>query len=106
MTEFDVPTYRDKIPADAPLVLGAMVARPVGRKERDSTPEALAAVAKEWRRLRTTKHKYGVGVWDESRVRERRDVAREANAKGEIVHAHCASICDFPKFCPKIPKQG
>ena len=71
-----------------------MVARPVGRKERDSTPEALVAVAKEWHRLRTTKHKYGVGVWDESKVEERRDVAKRANASGEIVHfARVFDLC-------------
>ena len=46
--------HREKIPIDTPLPFNAMVARPVGQKERYSTPGALKAVAKEWQRLRTT----------------------------------------------------
>ena len=41
------PFHREHNPLQTPLPLQAMVARPVGRAERDATPEALAAVAKE-----------------------------------------------------------
>ena len=63
------PHHRERNPTQLPLPLQAMVARPVNRAERDSKPEALAAVAKAWQRLRYTKHKNGVGVWDESKVK-------------------------------------
>ena len=62
--------HREKNPLDTPLPFSALVARPVTKKERHSTPLALEAVAKEWARLRSIKHKRGVGVWDESKVRE------------------------------------
>ena len=54
--------HREHNPEAAPLPFNAMVARPVGRKERDETPEALEAVAKEWKRLRSIKHRKGVGI--------------------------------------------
>ena len=38
--------HRELNPVETPLPLNAMVARPVGRKERDSRPAALEAVAK------------------------------------------------------------
>ena len=41
------PQHREKNPMCTPLPLNAMVARPVGCKERDASPEALAVVAKE-----------------------------------------------------------
>ena len=106
------PQHREKNPMCTPLPLNAMVARPVGRRERDASPEALAAVAKEWNRLRTTKHKYGVGVWDESRVRERKKVAQEATANGVIVHfARVFDLCvekgsELPKGHPERKYKG
>jgi len=54
--------HRDHIPS-APPLFNACVAKPVSRKEREENPDALKAVAKEWHRLRTIKHKKGVGVW-------------------------------------------
>ena len=72
--------HREKIPTEAPMPpLNALVARPVGRKERDANQSALDAVAKEWARLRSIKHKDGVGVWDEKRVEERWKVSERAN---------------------------
>ena len=86
--------HREKNPVNTPLPLNAMVARPVGRKERDDTPAALDAVAKEWKRLRSIKHKDGVGVWDESKVQEKWKVAAEANKAGVIVHfARIFDLC-------------
>jgi len=86
--------HRDKNPLETPLPFNALVARPVPRRERDSTPAALEAVAKEWKRLRSIKHRNGVGVWDETRVREKADVAREADAQGVIVHfARIFDLC-------------
>ena len=61
-------------------LFGACVARPVGGRERKENPLARAALAKEWRRLREG------GCWDESRVREWRDVAAEAHRNGAVVH--------------------
>ena len=44
--------------------------------------------------LRSIKHKSGVGVWDESNVREKRDVAAEANRNNVIVHfARIFDLC-------------
>merc|ERR1711884_507298 len=104
--------HRDKVPADAPLVLSAMVARPVSKKERDATPDALKAVAKEWARLRSIKHKDGVGVWDESRVAERGAVTRDANRRGVLVHfARIFDLCvekgsELPKNDPNRKFKG
>ena len=64
----------------------ALVARPVNRKERDSKPAALEAVAKEWARLRSIRHKGGVGVWDKKRVKERKLVVGDARQRGITVH--------------------
>ena len=44
--------HREKNPMDQPMSGCSLVARPVGRKERNETPAALEAVAKEWLRLR------------------------------------------------------
>ena len=86
--------HRDKNPLDTPLPMSALVARPVGRAERDSTPAALEAVKKEWDRLRSIKHRDGVGVWDESRVREKWEVTRDANRDGVLVHfARIFDLC-------------
>ena len=86
--------HRERFPNELPLLLNAAVARPVGRKERDGCQAALDAVAKEWKRLRSIKHRDGVGVWDESQVREKRRVAEEANRSGVIVHfARIFDLC-------------
>ena len=66
--------HRDKIgPRSFPF--NAMVARSVNKQELSKSPAAQAAMKKEWDRLRAKK------VWDESVVRERDDVAREAREK-------------------------
>ena len=83
--------HRDRIPNGETLHLNACVARPVGRA---STPAALEAVAKEWNRLRSIKHKTGVGVWDESEVKEKRQVRRQAEIDGVLVHfARIVDLC-------------
>ena len=58
----------------------ACVARPVPRKEAKLDPKAFAALEKEWKKLRD------LGCWDQSRVREWRDVAAEAKREGTKVH--------------------
>ena len=58
----------------------ACVARPVSKKEIASTPECQIAQHKEWTRLKQK------GVFDLSSVRNWKDVAREANAAGRIIH--------------------
>ena len=85
--------HRPKV-SDTPLLFNACVARPVSRKERNETPAALEAVKKEWTRLRNVKHKHGVGVWDESRVREKYLVRQEAKRNGTTVHfARIFDLC-------------
>ena len=104
--------HRDKNPTQVPLPLNAMVARPVGRKERDETPAALEAIAKEWSRLRSIKHKYGVGVWDETRVRSRREVIAEARRDGVTIHmARIFDLCvekghELPQGHPERKFKG
>ncbi len=56
-----------------------MVARPVGRKEVESNPEAKGALNKEWNRLRERP------MWDEDDGREKRDVAQAAREGGHDV---------------------
>ena len=58
----------------------ACVARPVPRKEAKLDPKAFAALEKEWKKLRD------LGCWDQTRVREWRDVAAEAKREGTKVH--------------------
>ncbi len=53
-----------------------MVARPVGRKEVESNPEAKRALNKEWDRLRERP------TWDETDGHEKRDVAKAAREVG------------------------
>ena len=50
------------------------------RKEAKLDPKAFAALEKEWKKLRD------LGCWDQSRVREWRDVAAEAKREGTKVH--------------------
>jgi hypothetical protein len=56
------------------------VARPVTKKEAKANPKAMAALDKEWDKLRKQV------CWDESRVREWADVSAEAKRKGTKVH--------------------
>ena len=62
------------------LELFASVARLVTKDEISKNPKARAALDKEWQNLQNK------GVWDESRVRECRDIVSEARRKGETVH--------------------
>ena len=62
------------------LELFANVARLASKDEVARTPAAKAALDKEWNNLRNK------GVWDESRVRECRDIINEARKGGKTVH--------------------
>jgi len=53
----------------------AVVARPVGKKERERMPSAQAAMKAESARLRAK------STWDNSVIREWDDVAREAKSR-------------------------
>ena len=78
--------HRVKIPTlDYPLPVA--VARPVNKTEIRQNPKADAALVKEWNALRKAK------VWDESKVREWSDVAREARITG--VKAHVGRIFEI-----------
>jgi len=61
-------------------VHAACVARPVTRKEARENAKALAAMDKEWNKLRN------IGCWDESRVQEWKHVASNARRDGTKVH--------------------
>ena len=66
----------------------ALVARPVGRKEMLTNPDALASMQKEWSGL------IDQGVFDLGAVREYDAVVKEAKAKGEEIHmARAHGIC-------------
>ena len=66
----------------------------MSRKERDATPAAVEAMRKEWSRLRSIKHKKGKGVWDESRVKEKKWVIDDANRRKVLVHfARIFDLC-------------
>ena len=56
------------------------MARPVKAQEVKSSPDAQAAMDKEWASLRELK------AWDEKHVREWSDVRNEARNKKEINH--------------------
>ena len=70
--------HRPKI--NAPHVYSACVARPVTKKEARETPKAMAALDKEWNKLRN------MGCWDETRVEEWQAVATRAKRGGTKVH--------------------
>ena len=53
------------------------MARPVGRKEIQSTPKAEESLATEWDRLRA------IRTWDEKGVQEYSDVIARLNESGE-----------------------
>ena len=65
----------------------ALVARVVSQAEIDRTPEAKAAMDKEWQKL------VDKSCWLEKKVREYRAVAREAKAKE--TKAHCGRIFEI-----------
>ena len=88
------------------MVLNACVARPVGRKELLQSPPAKASMKAEWDRLRNKM------VWDEDKVREWSDVAREAR-KGncEVNFGYLFGICveknsELPLHHPKRKFKG
>eukprot|EP00975_Prorocentrum_lima_P021787 4589902-Prorocentrum_lima.AAC.1 len=63
----------DTLKGESPNVHSyAAVARTCSLKEADNNPKARAALDKEWERLRS------INTWDESTVREWKDVARDA----------------------------
>ena len=78
---------------ESPPLLNACVARPVAKAERNSNQAALDAVAKEWHRLRSIKHKKGVGVWDETQVEEKAAVRKRALR--DNINVHFARIFDL-----------
>ena len=67
-------THRPKLP-DHLLPANACVARAVGQQEMLSDLAAIVAMESEWNSLRK---QGGKGVWDETLVREYRDVQQEA----------------------------
>ncbi len=71
--------HRAKIP-DIEAFHRLCVARPVTKKEAAVTPAALAAMDKEWDKLEKQV------AWLLDQVREWRDVCKEADARGEVVH--------------------
>ena len=77
--------HREKTPW--PL-FNAAVARAVKPSEVKTNERAQDAMASEWARLRK------IGTWDESRVREYRDVMREARDEDRTIHmGKAAGIC-------------
>ena len=87
-------------------VLRACVARPVSRKEVLESPPARAAMKAEWDRLRNKM------VWDEDKVREWSDVAREAQRGNvELNFGYLFGICveknsELPPLHPKRKFKG
>lgn len=85
------------------LELFGSVARLVSKDEVARNPKAKAALDKEWNNLKTK------GVWDESRVRERKDIVNEARRNGTKVHlGRIFEACDDPrrKFKGRTVFQG
>ena len=62
------------------LELFSLVARLVTKEEVARTPKAKEALDKEWQNLKNK------GVWDESRVRECRDIIADAKKNNQTVH--------------------
>lgn len=62
----------------------ALVARPVNKPERLATPDAQVVMKNEWDRLREQV------VWDESAVRDKEEVGREA--KGGSISGSCSAL--------------
>ena len=72
-------SHRDKLSPFSDL-FECCVARTVTKKELKENKKAQQAVQKEWDKLR------GLQTWDESRVREWSDVAKEARKTGQKVN--------------------
>ena len=77
-----------------------MVARSMTRSEVMNNPKAIEAVNLEWSKLRNKKYidpvdgKEKAGAWDESLVREFRDVKREYDKQGKTFHvARIFDLC-------------
>ncbi len=69
MPTHDGPTvHREKLPTELPMSGWAAVARSVNRKEVATTPEAQAAMKKEWDALRALR------TWEENKVREWQEI--------------------------------
>ena len=100
-----ISVHRDK---NAPrfLPFNALVARSVGKAEIRRTPEAQAALKKEWDKLVDQK------VWDASSVCEWRDAAAKARKDGiEAQFGHIFAICveknsELPKGDPHRKFKG
>ena len=89
-THFVKDDHRERLGSSlmGSIVGSALVARPVGRKEMLSDPEALESMMKEW------KGQWSAGVYDFKVVREYDDVLKEASNKGEEIHmARVHGIC-------------
>ena len=84
----------------------ALVARVVSQAEIDRTPDAKAAMDKEWQKL------VDKSCWLEKKVREYRDVAREAKAKeAKVDFGRIFEICsqkgsELPKGHPEQKWKG
>ena len=84
----------------------AFAARVVSQAEIDRTPDAKAAVDKEWQKL------VDKSCWLEKKVRDYRDVAREAKAKEAKAHfGRIFEICsqkgsELPKGHSKQKRKG
>ena len=74
-----VPGHRNKIDTSL-LFINACVARPVGKKEIETTPTAQKALDTEWKKL------VDKGVWNETKAYEWSDLARTARNKNETIH--------------------
>ena len=87
-------------------IVSACVARPVSRKELLQSPPAQASMKAEWDRLRNKM------VWDEDKVREWSDVAREAQRGNyELNFGYLFGICveknsELPPLHPKRKFKG
>ena len=84
----------------------ALVARVVSQAEIDRTPEAKAAMDTEWQKL------VDKSCWLEKKVREYREVAREAKAKeakahfGRIFEICSQKVSELPKGHPEQKWKG
>jgi len=78
-TTADDCDHRHQVTTDL-ICFDALVARPVTPKEVKTTPKAIKALDDEWKKLRTA------NVWDETGVRELRDVAAEAKRTNAKAH--------------------
>ena len=83
---------------DEESIVVSVVARNVNRKEWSREPKAQAAMDKEWQKILTCKRPDprddGQGVFDILSVRNKSDVMREAQEKGETTHfGRVAELC-------------